>query len=586
MFRTRKVLQGASIASGIVLGYARVVLPGDLKIAEIPIPAARTSDEIDALQRAIKETIDELNHLRETAGKKIFGPAAKIFDAQLLIASDYEFLKGVEAEIINSRRNAAYVYHREVQSTIASLKNSSEPYMRQMALDVDAVADRVLSHLVGQERPETTFAPNTIMVGQSFSPGEILMYRQRKAVGFVIAEGARNSHMGLISRALLLPMVRVDANILDIPYNAPIIIDGIAGEVIVHPTDDDWTDYQKRRRRLGPATITRIKRLPHIPPVTHDGVEVEIAANLTIPGPADDILSERKIPIGLYRTEYLYLVRNRFPDEEEQFEYYQSIADRFATSSAVLRTFDIGYDKLAPDLRLGKEENPALGWRGIRYMLEFEDLFRIQLRAMLRASTRRNLKIMLPMVSDVSELERANKLISQVKFELKKKKIDFDSEIPVGVMIEVPSAAMTADKIAEKAAFLSIGTYDLAQYMLAADRMNPRLSPLFSPYHPSVLKLIEYTIKAGHAQNIPVSICGEVAGDTLGLPLFIGMGIDQLSISPSRIFDICRTVAKIDVSNARHLVQPVLSSGSLSEVTRILESYRKTFQGKKSKRLA
>jgi phosphotransferase system enzyme I (PtsI) len=586
MYRSRKVIRGVSIASGIVLGYARVVLPGDLKIAEIPVPASRVPDEINALQMAVKATIAELNQLREAAGKKIFGPAAKIFDAQLLIASDYEFLKGVEAEIKSSRRNAAFVYNRQVQSTIASLKNSDELYMRQMALDVDAVAERVLEHLIGQDRPDVTFAANTILVGQSFSPGEILMYRQRKAIGFVVNEGARNSHMGLIARALMLPTVRVDASVMDIPYNAPIIIDGVGGEVIVNPTDDDWSTYQKRRRRLGPAAITRVKRLSKIPPVSHDGHAIEIAANLTIPGPADDVLSDRHISIGLYRTEYLYLVRNRFPDEQEQYQYYKAISDRFAAATVVLRTFDIGYDKLAPDLRLDKEENPALGWRGIRYMLEYEDLFRVQIRAMLRASTRRNLRIMLPMVSDISELERANKLIAQVKFDLHKQKIDFDDEIPVGVMIEVPSAALTADKLAEKAAFLSIGTNDLAQYMLAADRMNPKLSPLYSPYHPSVLKLIDLVIKAGHEHHVPVSICGEVAGDTLGLPLFIGMGIDQLSVSPSRIFDICRTVAKIDVSNARHLVHPVLSSGSLNEVTKILESYRKTFQGRKTKRLA
>ena len=435
MFRSRKVIRGVSIASGIVLGYARVVLPGDLKIAEIPIPAARVSDEIDALQAAVKATIDELNQLRETAGKKIFGPAAKIFDAQLLIASDYEFLKGVEASIARSRRNAAFVYHREVQSTIASLKNADEFYMRQMALDIEAVADRVLSHLIGQDRPDVSFAANTIMIGQTFSPGEILMYRQRKAIGFVVAEGARNSHMGLISRALMLPTVRVEANVLEIPHNAPIIIDGVSGEVIVNPSDSDWAEYQRRRRRLGPAAITRVKRLPNIPPISHDGQKVEIAANLTLPGPADDILSDRQISIGLYRTEYLYLMRNRFPDEEEQYEYYQSISDRFANATVVLRTFDIGYDKLAPDLRLGHEENPALGWRGIRYMLEHEDLFRTQVRAMLRASVRRNLKIMLPMVSDVSELDRANKLIAQVKFDLRKAKIDFDDKIPVGLQI-------------------------------------------------------------------------------------------------------------------------------------------------------
>ncbi len=581
MYTKRRVIKGTPISKGIVLGYARVIIPGDVDIVPVKVPASRVKHEIAALEHAVEETITELRSVRDSATKKIGGPVAKIFDAQLMIASDYEFLKSVKEAIAVQKQNAAYVYHTLIQQTIRKLKHSNDTYLRQMAVDIEAVANRVLSHLSGLDFKELKFDPNTILIGKSFTPGDIVAYRRGKAVGFLTSEGGGDSHMALIARSLMVPVVLVEDAWHRIPNNCRLILDGTTGEVIVHPTDEDWAEYQKRRKKQGSAIITRIKRLSPLPPVTADGREVHIAGNLSLPGPADDILASRNIPIGLYRTEFLYLAHGYFPDEETQFEYYSQIAEKFADSYVIFRTFDLGYDKTMSDPSWPREDNPALGWRGIRAMLDMSHLFKTQIRALLRASVRKNIKIMLPMISEMAELERAKKLISQVKFRLRKDGIEYDRNIQIGIMVEVPAAAMIADKLAEGVDFMSIGTNDLTQYTLAADRTNRKVSHLYSPYHPSVLQLIHMTVEACKKHNKPISICGEMAGEVLALPLFVGMEVDLLSMNPARIFDLCRAVKKINYNLVRHLVPAVLSSSSVHEVITNLQNYRTALEKQK-----
>ncbi|HOP05877.1 MAG TPA: phosphoenolpyruvate--protein phosphotransferase [candidate division Zixibacteria bacterium] len=579
----RKVIAGFPIAGGIALGKARVVLPGDMQVAEVAVPAQKIQAEIDALDRAVERTIAELRDLHQSADKKMGLPLAKIFDAQLLIASDYEFLKQVKDQIIARRRNAGFVYNSLVQNTTSQLKRSGDRYMRQMVQDIEAVSSRVLSYLTGYESCELHFSPNTIMIGRTFSPGDILGYRNRKAIAFVVAEGGADSHMALIARSLMMPVVATGPAWSEIPNEAPIIVDGTVGKIIMYPTDDEWADYQKRRRRLGPAFITRLRKLSPIPPLTADGIPFNIAANVSIPGPVDDVLSERKIPVGLFRTEFMYLANGSFPDEDTQYEFYRRIAEKFKDTTVVLRTFDLGYDKVADDGVWPDENNPALGWRGIRAMLDMSIVFKNQISAVLRASTLGNIKIMLPMISQLHEIEKAKKLISQVKLGLRRKGIPYDENIEVGIMVEVPSAALLADKLAPKVDFMSIGTNDLTQYTMAADRQNRKLGELYSPYQPAVLQLVNMTVRACREHGIPVSICGEVAGDILALPLFIGMGVDTLSMAPRRILDVCRTVKRIDSQLVKHLVAPIMASTTTRLVMNKLESFRSELEKKNPK---
>jgi phosphotransferase system enzyme I (PtsI) len=387
--------------------------------------------------------------------------------------------------------------------------------------------------------------------------------------------------MALIARSLMLPVVLVDGSFTAVANNSRLILDGTAGEVITNPTDEDWAEYQKRKKHQGPALITRIKKLTKVPPVTRDGAAVNIAGNLSLSGPIDDILADKGFSIGLYRTEFLYLAENRFPDEESQFETYRQIAERFDGRPVVLRTFDLGFDKISNDADWPEETNPALGWRGIRVMLDRTAIFKTQIRAMLRASKYGHVKIMLPMVTELAEVERAHKLVAQVKLGLRRKSIAFDEKIDLGIMVEIPAVAMTAETFAPKVDFISIGTNDLTQYTMAADRLNNKVASLYTPYHPAVLRLIHNTVEACKRHGKPVSICGEIAGDPLALPLFIGMGVDQLSMNPNRIFDLCRLVKRIDSRLVRHLVAPVLAAGSEATVRQILDNFRSEMQKKK-----
>ncbi|MBN1212000.1 MAG: phosphoenolpyruvate--protein phosphotransferase [candidate division Zixibacteria bacterium] len=581
MYQKRKVVKGVPISFGIVMGRTRVILPGDIKVAEVAIATSSLDNEIQRLDKAVAKTIEELRLIRDSADKKIGGPVAKIFDAQLLIAGDYEFLKQVKEQIIAEKRNAGFIYNSLVKKTTNPLKKSDDAYMRQTVQDIEAVANKVLSNLGGyHKKPEVKFPADTILVGKSFTPGEILSYRRRKVTGFLIGEGGRNSHMALIARSLLIPVVTSEKIWTRVPNNCRIIIDGTNGIAIINPTDKDWTEYQRRRRRQGPATISRIKKLTQIPPQTADGEEINVAANLELPGPVDDILSWKNIPVGLYRTEFLYLEGDDFPDEKSQYEYYRGIAERFARSEVVLRTFDLGSDKFRDNDDTIKEDNPALGWRGIRSMLDMSEVFKTQIRAILRASVNRNLKILLPMISDVTELEKAKKLIHQAMLDLRRRNVPFDSQIKIGIMIEVPSAALTAEQLVQKVDFISIGTNDLTQYTMSTDRNNFRVANLYNSYHPSVLQLIKMTVEASMKYNKPVSVCGEMAGDKLALPLFIGMGVKSLSMNPTKITDICRLIKKIDSNLVYHLAVSVLSSQTAVSVTRKLQSFMTALEKK------
>jgi len=581
MTTRRKVIKGIPLSPGIALGQARVVLPGHLDVAEIPISESRIETEAAALETAVVETADEIRKLRDSASKKMGASLTKVFDAQLLIAQDVDFLDRVRERIAERRVNAGFVYNALVQETIASLASSPDQYLRQMAQEIEAVAQRVLAHLSGYRQKSTApFTEDTIIVTKSFSPGDVISYRQRKAVGLVASEGGAHSHAALIARSLMIPMAVVEELPKAAGNRSRLIVDGTNGLVIVNPTDADWAEYQRKRRALGPALISRISKLTDIPPRTADGVPIEIAANLEFPGPADDILAAKKIPIGLYRTEFLYLESDAEPSEQSQYEYYFRIAERFSRSYVVFRTFDLGADKIKADGFTVAEANPALGWRGIRLMLELPEIFKTQIRALLRASVHNNVRILLPMISDLNELRRARRLISQVMLELRRASEPFDENIRVGMMVEVPSAALTAARLAPLVDFVSIGTNDLTQYTMSVDRGNSRVAGLYNSYHPSVLSLVKLTVDACRKCHIPVTVCGEMAGDVLALPLFVGMGLSGLSMNPARVFDTCRMVKRIDSQLVRHLVEPVMASKTAASVIRKLENYRDALDNK------
>ncbi len=547
----------------------------DSMAPERPILPDEVERECQRIDRAVEKAIAELTEIRERAGKHAGGPITKIFDAQLMIAGDTEFLKSVKKEIAVRLQCAEGVYSSLVAENTRSLHKSKDSYMRQMLTDIESVSKKVLSHLTGNgDSPDHPFPPNTIIVAKRVTPAETLNFYERGAVGVVSAEGSAHAHMALIARALYLPAVVGAERVQNKIRNGDrLIVDGGLGKVFLNPDAALWESYKGKQGGDSLESIKRLSGLDRFPPVTTDGHTVELAANIELPGPRDAELAARNVGVGLYRTEFIYLQSNSFPDENAQFEYYDSIAKQYAPQKVVMRTFDLGSDKYIEELQPRPENNPALGWRGIRTSLGSPALFKTQLRAILRASTRKNVKIMLPLLSDIGEFTRARRIIKRVMVELSREKIDFDAEIEIGAMIETPSAALTADCFASSVSFFSIGTNDLLQYTMAVDRDNSRVADLYKMFHPAQLKLIQMAIDAARQRNIPVTVCGEMAGDMRAIPLLIGMGATGLSMNPASLYEVASLISALSMTEVKSLAVEALQLKTVKETENLVELF-------------
>ncbi|MFQ5606970.1 MAG: phosphoenolpyruvate--protein phosphotransferase [Candidatus Zixiibacteriota bacterium] len=571
-------IQGISASAGVALGEARVVYSWDAFVGERSILPEEVAGEKLKVDLAIEKTIAELTGIRDSAGKTLGGAATKIFDAQLLIAGDFEFLRNVKERISTRLQNAESVYSSLVEESTSTLRKSRDPYMRQMLTDIEAVSKKALAHMSGESGGKERRLPeNTILVAKKLTPAETLRYHEQGVAAVVTSEGSAHSHMSLIARALYMPaVVGVDRAQNRIRNGVRLIVDGGLGKVFIDPHDALWESYRKKLSGDVLSSVKRLSELEHIPPVTTDGQAVELAVNVELPGPSDKEIAACGIGVGLYRTEFIYLQSNHFPDEARQFDYYDNIAAEFAPQPVVLRTFDLGSDKYVEELQPLQESNPALGWRGIRTSLGMPAIFKPQLRAILRASTRGNVRLLLPMLTDIGEWRRAQRVIKRVMVELRNQKVEFDQNIPVGVMIEVPSAALTAECFARQTSFLAIGTNDLAQYTLAVDRDNNRVADLYRMFHPANLKLIKMTIDAAHKYNRPVSICGEMASETLASPLLVGMGATSLSMSPSALYQAAALISALSLREMNELAARTLAAQTLKETEHILREFQES----------
>ncbi|MCP4705608.1 MAG: phosphoenolpyruvate--protein phosphotransferase [candidate division Zixibacteria bacterium] len=569
------VIKGISASPGIAYGVARVIYRWEQSIEERTIEESQIENEMSRLDTAVDKTLEELSKYQKTAGSKIGGPVAKIFDSQVLIASDTDFLNKVKNEIKKTRKSAEYIYSMQVENNLLPLQRSRDPYMRQMATDIESVSHRVVRYLTGQDESELSqFSKDCIFVGKLFSPAEVLNLFERDARAIVTAEGSPNSHMALIARSLIIPtVIGVRQVHMKIRSGDKLIVDGEKGQITINPSEDEWSSIKEKGAEFKYLPMTQLKELPDFPLKTKDNIEINVASNINIPGPIDKIISDHKIGVGLYRTEFLYLQQGHFPSEDEQFEVYDSLSKQYYPQELVIRTFDLGSDKFLKDNTAVKENNPALGWRGIRASLGNTRIFRDQIRAILRASKRGNIKILLPMITDLSELKRASGQIKRAMVELRKEKIEFNSKIQTGIMIEVPSAAITADVLASKVDFFSIGTNDLTQYTLATDRDNQKLIGLFNSFHPSVLSLIKHTISAAHNHNIPVTVCGEMAGNPIAIPLLIGMGVDQLSMNPSQLNKASEIISLIDIDKTKIIADNIMKLSNVKEIEKKLTEF-------------
>lgn len=573
------IYRGVPASSGVAIGKAFLLNRETVEVKQKKIDENEIQKEILRFKKALDETKKELFKIKEKVAKRIDPDHARIFEGQILILEDNLINDRVIERIKQTRNNAEFVYKKVIEQTIQVLSSSTDEYLKERILDINAVSSRLTYNLLGIKHLtlESIDSP-VILVARTLSPADVVHMKKEIILGFATDVGGITSHVALLAKSMEIPAVVGLKNLFDqVQNDQNVILDGTKGEVVICPDEDTLKEFEKRIKYIIKKTA-ELSELRLLPAETQDKRKIELSANIELPQDTDSALEYGAQGIGLFRTEYLYLAQSDLPTEEEQYYAYQEVAFKVFPKPVILRTFDLGGDKFGQTMGSLYEANPFLGWRAIRACLDLPEIFKIQLRAMLKASAKKNVKIMFPMISEVEELKSAKALLEEVKDELREKKISFDENIEVGIMVEIPSAALAGDSLAKESNFFSIGTNDLIQYTLAVDRGNERIAHLYQGFHPAVLKLIKETIEAGHRNGIWVGLCGEMAGDPLATVLLVGMGVDELSTSAMAIPEIKKIIRSITFEEAQRVAEQVLSLSTISDIKKFLiEDYAKRF---------
>ncbi|RCK73069.1 MAG: Phosphoenolpyruvate-protein phosphotransferase of PTS system [Ignavibacteriae bacterium] len=564
------IFRGIPASPGISIGKVFLYVKEIPTAVERIIKPDEVENEIQKLRNAVKKSEKELLKILSFAQQKIGEGKSKILEAQIMILRDQFLLESLEKRIKTELRNAEYIVSDEIGKYEKMMLMAQDDYMHERAHDVDDLKNRIIRNMQ-QTKLISKFEEAAIVVAHSLTPADTVIFSRNTVLGYATDRGGITSHAAILSRALKIPAVLGLGDISRrVSHGDKIIIDGYSGIVIVNPSLEQQSKYQAKKEKYlqHEAKLVQIKNLPA---VTLDNHKIELSANIEFEEEIEYVQMQGSQGVGLFRSESILINKESIPTEEEQYQVYKLFAERIYPNRIIIRTFDVGGDKIAPNTI--EEANPFLGWRGIRIFLDHKDLFLEQLRAILRASTRKNIAIMFPMVSTVEEIIKAKEILEIAKSQLKSKKIKFDSNIKIGAMIEVPSAAVTADTIAKEVDFLSIGTNDLTQYLLAVDRGNNVVSGLYQEFHPSVIRTIKYIIDAGHKENKWVGMCGELAGNPLATVLLVGLGLDEFSVIPTILPEIKRIIRSIKYSDAKLLASEVLNLATTDEVLKFLRSY-------------
>lgn len=561
------VIQGIAAAPGIVIGRALVKKSEEIRYVRRTIAETERAEELARLRRAVQESIEELERIEERTRLQIGEAEARIFEAHQLFLQDPDFIGAVESAIADEGVNAEAALAEVRDRFVTLFESMDNEYMRERAADLRDVSQRVLGNLTGKkEQLEGGLSSPIVLVVHDLTPSDTAQLDRELVKGFLTEIGGRTSHSAIMARTMEIPAVVGLSAITDQIQNGDtVIVDGLEGKVYIRPDQDVIDLYEKKQREYAEQKELW-GRLAKKATVTRDGKRVELAANIGNPQEAGQAAASGAEAIGLFRTEFLYMGRDQFPSEEEQFEAYKAAAEAMEERPVVIRTLDIGGDKELAYLSLPKELNPFLGYRAIRVCLDRPELFKTQLRALLRASTYGNIKIMYPMIATLGELRRANQLLEEAKAELRSEHLSYNEELQVGIMIEVPAAAMIADQLAREVDFFSIGTNDLIQYMMAADRMNEQVSYLYDPFHPAVLRMIRQVIEAAHQAGKWVGMCGEMAGEELAVPILLGLGLDEFSMSAASILRTRHLMKRLDTAEMKAVAQHALTLESGQEI--------------------
>lgn len=538
-----------------------------VKRREIEDPAAENA----RLDEALSKSQQELEAIKARTHQELGEKKAEIFESHLLILNDPELLTPVRDKINTEKVSAEFALNETAQQFISMFENMKSDYLKERAADMRDVTKRVLTHLLGLNYVNPAeISEEVIVVAEDLTPSDTAQLNRKYVKGFTTNIGGRTSHSAIMARSLEIPAVVGTKDVLSQVNNGDLlIVDGLDGTVIVNPSPEVVEQYTaKRDQHL--QQIEEWKKLREVPTVSRDGVHVELAANIGTPNDVAGVLENGGEGVGLYRTEFLYMGRTELPSEEVQFNAYKTVLEKMEGKPVVVRTLDIGGDKELPYLDLPKEMNPFLGFRAVRLCLERTDIFRTQLRALLRASIYGNLRIMFPMIATLDEFRQAKALLLEEKDKLAAEGVTVSEDIQIGIMVEIPATAVLADQFAKEVDFFSIGTNDLIQYTMAADRMNERVSYLYQPYNPAILRLVKMVIDAAHKEGRWAGMCGEMAGDSTAIPLLLGLGLDEFSMSATSILPARSQIAKLSKAEMQELAAKALQLSTAEEVVELV----------------
>ncbi|WP_391558380.1 phosphoenolpyruvate--protein phosphotransferase [Robertmurraya sp.] len=567
-------LNGIAASSGIAIAKAYRLVEPDLTFTKKSID--NDTVEIDRFRAALNQSKVELEGIRDKAKVELGADKAAIFEAHLLVLSDPELVSPIEDKIKTDKVNAEFALKETADMFVAMFESMDNEYMKERAADIRDVTKRVLSHLLGvQIVNPSMISEEVIIVAEDLTPSDTAQLNRQFVKGFTTDIGGRTSHSAIMARSMEIPaVVGTKTATEEIQNGDLVIVDGLNGQVYINPTAEEVERFKSEHAAFE-AQKAEWAKLVNEQTVTSDGHHVELAANIGTPKDLKGVVNNGGEGVGLYRTEFLYMGRDQLPTEEEQFESYKAVLEGMDGKPVVVRTLDIGGDKELPYLNLPKEMNPFLGFRAIRLCLEEQDMFRTQLRALLRASVYGNLKIMFPMIATLSEFRQGKAILEKERQKLQAEGVAVSEKIELGIMVEIPSTAVIADQFAKEVDFFSIGTNDLIQYTMAADRMNERVSYLYQPYNPAILRLVKMVIDAAHKEGKWAGMCGEMAGDEQAIPVLLGLGLDEFSMSATSILKARSQIRNLSKADMEALASEVLQMSTTEEV---LEAVAKATQ--------
>jgi phosphotransferase system enzyme I (PtsI) len=565
--REERRYQGLGVSPGIARGTVFLYRTDEEDIPTRRILEAEIPDEIARFESALIQTRAQILEMQQKIAEAIGAKDASIFDAHLLVVEDRTLIDEVLRTLSRDLFNVEHIFQAVANRYAQTLSEIDDPYLRERALDINDVARRVLHNLLGKlNRALASVETPHVLVSHNLTPSDTAQLNRTLVLGFATDVGSRTSHTAIMARSMGIPaVVGLHKASTELDSGDQILLDGYNGLLVVNPSDQTLWEYGELEIKKEAVAETLIQ-LRETASTTRDGRHVILSANIELPEEMSNVASSGAEGVGLYRTEFFYINKTSLPDEDEQYESYRKVAEDARPFSVIIRTLDLGGDKFMSALELPEEMNPFLGWRAIRFCLENVVIFKTQLRAILRASAVGNVKMMYPMISGLGELRRANQLLEECRQELRSEGKPFDENMEVGAMIEVPSAAVTADLLAREVSFFSIGTNDLIQYSIAVDRVNERIAHLYEPTHPAIMRLIKMVVDAAHAHNRWVGVCGEMAGEVLFTPLLLGLGVDELSTGPALVPRVKRAVQSLDIGECLQLWEEVRRLETSEEV--------------------